>query len=386
MRALISTNHFADFAGSEIVTLELIEWFISKAYEVELITTRFDNPIRQEVSHYLDSNQLTVHVNSGQQINPDEFDIIWINHSLVPLGLLTHLTKNSIKSKVIWLHMGSLNPLEKPIFGELECLASSHILAVSERTRWNLKNLGLESGEISIFNNPVPENFIRYTKHVASRKLSSILLVSNHPPEELLEAGKILKECRITMSHLGINGDFQQRVSPELLCDYDAVITIGKTTQYCLALGIPVFLYDHFGGAGWLNSSNFEFESSNNFTGYGTNNKMTPQKIASEVISGFPSALSWAQSNKIEKREQLSLDTQMKNLLSSPNTLIQIPVSKQGLIHQANTALEFRWSQETRISSPLKALLSSNSFKITKPLRALKQALINTRSAGTHKG
>ena len=49
--------------------------------------------------------------------------------------------------------------------------------------------------------------------------------------------------------------------SAELLDHYDCVISIGKTVQYCLVQGIPVFLYDRFGGPGYLNESNYDLPS-----------------------------------------------------------------------------------------------------------------------------
>jgi hypothetical protein len=55
--------------------------------------------------------------------------------------------------------------------------------------------------------------------------------------------------------------------SAELLDHYDCVISIGKTVQYCLVQGIPVFLYDRFGGPGYLNESNYELAEYYNFSG-----------------------------------------------------------------------------------------------------------------------
>ena len=59
-------------------------------------------------------------------------------------------------------------------------------------------------------------------------------------------------------------------MTPEVLAPYDAVVTIGKTVQYALSMGIPAYVYDHFGGVGWLDEDSLEPELHWAFSGQRT--------------------------------------------------------------------------------------------------------------------
>lgn len=41
--------------------------------------------------------------------------------------------------------------------------------------------------------------------------------------------------------------DEYKSITLEILSQYDVAITIGKTVQYCLVMGVPVYVYDKFG-------------------------------------------------------------------------------------------------------------------------------------------
>ena len=49
------------------------------------------------------------------------------------------------------------------------------------------------------------------------------------------------------------------------LQQYDLVITIGRTVPRCLAMGVPVYVYDYLGGPGYLTEANFSLAERNNF-------------------------------------------------------------------------------------------------------------------------
>jgi hypothetical protein len=95
------------------------------------------------------------------------------------------------------------------------------------------------------------------------------------------------------------------------------VVTIGKTVPYCLALKIPVYCYDHFGGPGWLHEENLDLASQNNFSGRGFSGK-TPQAIALEIAEGYRESL-----GRLDRHTNLATDTldlrkNLERLLSRP--------------------------------------------------------------------
>ncbi len=75
----------------------------------------------------------------------------------------------------------------------------------------------------------------------------------------------------------------------DLLKDADVVITIGKTVQYCLVSGTPVYVYDHYGGVGFLNDKNYEVAKIHNFSGREARRK-SGEKIAAEIMNKYEKA------------------------------------------------------------------------------------------------
>ena len=80
------------------------------------------------------------------------------------------------------------------------------------------------------------------------------------PPLEV-----IARQRQFNISYFG--GKNNVRITPDLLLKFDLILTIGKTVQYGLVLGIPVYNYDHFGGDGYITLQNIDFESNYGFTG-----------------------------------------------------------------------------------------------------------------------
>jgi hypothetical protein len=212
--------------------------------------------------------------------------------------------------------MGSLDAKERAVLAEIENAVADRILVVSGRTRERMIDFGLDSGLMGLFENPVPHKFLEITPH-ESAGLQSVLFVSNHLPHELAETYRQLTSAGTHVTHLGLGGDRLERLVPEMITHVDAVVTIGKSTQYCLVKGVPVYSYDHFGGAGWLSGQNFEFEAFNNFTGYRTRRKLTAEEITSEINSGFENARLWSRENRAKFSQLYSLDRKMEELLDS---------------------------------------------------------------------
>jgi hypothetical protein len=66
-------------------------------------------------------------------------------------------------------------------------------------------------------------------------------------------------------------------------------VTIGKTVQYALVAGVPVYCYDTFGGPGWLSPENVEAAAANHFSGAGSA-KRDAATIAAELVEGWDRA------------------------------------------------------------------------------------------------
>ena len=273
MKILLLTNHLAVYAGSEIQILELYRYFKSQNHGVFVYANYIRTPM---LSHF--STQDVFH--KTDDINLDEFDLVWAQHSI-----FARLFKNKIylnlNLKIISAHLSPFEPFEYSSLKYMQSLGAIFV-ANSEETRDKLSEFGISSVHISY--NAAPAEFIHPT---APRELKRLAIISNHPHAHVLQAAKILKEKGIGVDYIGIKDMQQQFVTPELLLLYDCIITIGKTVQYALLSKRAIYCYDHFGGCGYLNQDNYNIAKYYNFSGRGFNQEKNPQEIADEIIRGF---------------------------------------------------------------------------------------------------
>jgi hypothetical protein len=78
MRVLVLTNHFSEFAGSEIIALEVAQWFVEQGDQVALAA----NFIRPPISDLGGSIELLRDIDD---IDLSSFDLVWCQHGLLSL-------------------------------------------------------------------------------------------------------------------------------------------------------------------------------------------------------------------------------------------------------------------------------------------------------------
>lgn len=95
--------------------------------------------------------------------------------------------------------------------------------------------------------------------------LKKIAIVSNHVPQELEDFKTYALEN--TDKQIDIYGMHHtyKLVTPELLKDYDLIISVGKTIFYSIAMGIPSYTYDEVCTEGYITLENYQKNFSNNF-------------------------------------------------------------------------------------------------------------------------
>ena len=272
MKILLTTQFLRNFTGSEVVMFELAREFVSKNHDVTLAAFELKNPLLEKLK------AIPVKVMSLPQVE-GKFDLIWSQH----FPTIEHLVSRKISAaKIIFSSLSPYEPLESPpaCFDKMTLF-----LANSDETKQTMVEMGLEADQVLVFPNPAPQNFFNYEIRKNS-ELKKIAVVSNTVQPVLEECAQILEREGICMDFVGIKKT-PKLVTPEVLGEYDAVITIGKTVQYCLALGIPVFVYDRFGGCGYLNKENIERAKWFNFSGRCSGVILSAGEIASRVREGF---------------------------------------------------------------------------------------------------
>jgi hypothetical protein len=261
MKILLTNRALFNVGGSELVTVELAEEYTRQGHDVTVYTHMVGGPL--DVSHL---NVVT------QCPATDDFDLLWIHHNMLIHGLGFRKRPGQ---RIVFNHMSSYIADEWPRLASYEMALADRILANSEETRRVLLDKGLRG--VELFQNPAP---LCWGQSCVMPHLGG-LSVSNHPPEEIKALG--------LASIGGPNGGTgQRRLTPTDLRSHHFVVCNGKTVVYALRAGVPVYLYDMFGGPGWLTEENFARAEEFNFSGRGFSRKTTEQIRAELAVIPAP--------------------------------------------------------------------------------------------------
>lgn len=353
-KVLITNHHLSEFYGSEIATFDIAREFAKLGWEVNVATFTYEEPIKS----FFHKENIKVFNVLEEKLPLDEYDLIWSHHVPVLYKLL--MDDNVVAKKIIHCSLSPFEPLEvAPVFANDLTLC----LANSEETKNTLIDEGVEG--VRIFPNSVTQDFIENYNTKKTKNLKNILIVSNHVPNEILSLIELAKKKDIKIKIIG-NGNEYNFVTPKLLAEYDAVITIGRTVQYCLAEGIPVYCYDHFGGIGWINIDNIDTEEFYNFSGRATKRKINAEVILKEIIDGFD--------DTFFQREKLhSIANKRYNLSENLNKIIRELEPKQNVkmdeIKKKGMSIRKNNQYYTRLlkySASLKNKINELAFEIDK--------------------
>lgn len=356
-KIIITQSALRSFAGSEIVTLELADHLQRNGMEVVVFTWYLADPIKKEFK----KKQIKVTDNSNDPIlaNPD---YVWVHHQVIPDCILDNLARQTKQPKFIFLHMSAHKefPIEQNYIYDLERRLSSKSLFVAKETVDFAKANYLDFDKlknIEVFPNPAPDEFLLPCQ--PKGKLQKMLIVSNHPAPEMEKACQILVDNGIKVELIGKDG-VAKLVDRKTLEHQDLVVTIGKTVQYCLCMGLPVYVYDKFGGPGYLTETNLEQAAYANFSGRGFSKK-SPQKIADEITRLYDDALAFQTEHREIFIERYSLKNNLDKILKDlPKVTIE-PFSTQYLnyVHSIETIAWGKIANENALAITQKELIET---------------------------
>ncbi|WP_426146620.1 hypothetical protein [Polaromonas sp. DSR2-3-2] len=312
---LLSNNTIKGYAGSELVTLDLATEFKHRGYDVTIATFGKDTDVVKGLDE-LDVKWLDLNI---QQPNVENivFDLIWAHHFTTLDAILMDM---EISAKaIIFSSMSPYEPLESP---PTYASQLSLVLANSEETRNQLLHYGLPLSMLHVFPNPVAREWFAIAKTASNLPLRKVAVVSNHVVDELQGAIKHLQTLGVLVEIFGVEYDFKL-VTPTLLASFDCVLTIGRTVQQAMVLGLPVYCYDRFGGPGYLRTDNFEKAGLFNYSGRCCGVFKTAEEIATELVDGYQSAVISASELQLIAHEKYRLDFAVSQVLEliADNTL-----------------------------------------------------------------
>lgn len=275
MKTLLITLYYADgLHGGVKYSVELGQYMQTIGYAVQcvgIITN--DKTIEYFAKHGIKL------INFNNFNCEQKFDLVWAHH----FPILPILIRRGLKyEKVINSCISNILLIERPIFFHKNI---NMILTLTEKTKnMFIRDYGIDENKIHILPNTAPDIFFENAR-IKSLPLRSVAVISNHCPPEVINALKILKQHNITSKIYG--GKNSVDITPNIMAKHDVIISIGKTVQYALAMKIPIYNYDHFGGSGYITPENIDIEQSANFSGRTFFTKKSAQTIANEIMSQY---------------------------------------------------------------------------------------------------
>lgn len=276
MNILIATSRFEDLAGSEITVLEYANELVELGNKVSIASFTYSDRYESECT----SKGIKLSTIDDEEFIKDAWDLIWVFHHPTFYALFSKWKYSS--KHVIFSSLSHFEPLEAP---PLE-VKPIDLFTVNSQENYDsfCERYSQYANRVMVLPNSVPRSFWQPVDERTINK--KIAIVSNHVPQEIAELKFKLEQEKWEVDIFGI-GHNERRVSFDLLSGYNFCISIGKTVQYCLAMKLPVFCYDHFGGPGWININNIKRSSDYNFSGRCTNERESAESLVEKFKSEF---------------------------------------------------------------------------------------------------
>lgn len=379
-KILFTTHHLVNYAGSELVIFDLAKEFRNLSYEVTIATFFYGYPIKC----LFEDAQLNVVNVLEANLETQNFEIIWAQHAPVLYHVL--FEQGVVADRILFSSLSPYEPLEAP---PLFVNDLSLCLANSEENRSELIALGVKEDISRVFLNSVPDSYFDYYDSERKGKLKKIIVVSNHVPKEIHEAAVLLEEKDIKVDIFGVENKFEV-ITPEKILQYDAVITIGRTVQQALSVGVPVYCYDCFGGPGWINKDNVEKAQFYNFSGRCTSRKINGDIIAEEIRDQFADVYKARGYFYKVAKERYSLSKnvlEVIRILNSSHTSIHRILSDNSILKRhnqyyvrelRNKSLEIVILKERiiQLDEALCNIYNSNSWRLVRTYHKLKGIML----------
>ncbi|MDD1414224.1 hypothetical protein MEN41_06030 [Dolichospermum sp. ST_con] len=309
-KILLTNHHLENYAGSELVTFELAKEFQNRAWDVYVATFSYGGNMKE----LFEKNDISVFNILNESLLTKDFDLVWGHHFPV---LYKCFFKDQIKTKNLVL--SSLSPYE-PLERIVHLHEESNAVIFNSQETYNhhIQYSEKLASKFQVFPNSVAQEYFEKSKNSFNYDIQKIAIVSNHAPPEVMEAIEKLEAKNIEVIFVGQQQQ-SQLVDSALLISCDVVITIGRTVQHCMALKIPVFVYDHFGGPGWLNDINLKEVEWFNYSGRCCRNKLSADEIIQDIFAGYKSALENLPFFYNYAQEKYNLSNNISNILNRLN-------------------------------------------------------------------
>lgn len=321
MKALFAINQLSELVGGSLVPVEVAEYLQGMGHTCTIAANYVDEPLASLVAR-----QGIVVSDDIAALNAFDFDLVWLQNHTAPLLSYGLTGESRARTLFVFTHLSGLTFHENPGMA-YEPLLADVTICNSENLKTHLAQLGVPPDGIVVYPNPAPAGFWRADSNAGPARLETVKLISNHAPDEVVEALALMGKHGIRTRHIGKKGAYA-RVTPEIVQRSSAVVSIGKSVQYAIASGIPPYIYDRWGGPGYLTAENFERVAQANFSGRCSFRKIEPQQIAEEIVEGFAAAHRFVTTLPADLLHRYRMEPYVEQLLSRIGTA---PLNKERL-------------------------------------------------------
>ncbi len=281
MKVLITNLNLVSLAGTELISVDFVRYFVRRNHRVYVTAFNIGNPVKQLL---LDAGASVAGIDEDEFFKDagGEVDLVWGNHwPVVALALLER--RMSFRNLVVASY-SVVNQYEiaSPL-SEAADLVIFHS-EVNRAIQGKSLSAAVQAKSLVNVNSLGPEWLTPVLERNHPPQVRRVAVVSNHLPEETMAAAGLLGTAGVKVEFFSSKLT-PQHFTPELADSFDAVITIGHTVQKALSRETPVYLYDRFGGPGWIEAPALEELIADNFSARRIGRLKTPQLIAQEILS-----------------------------------------------------------------------------------------------------
>lgn len=277
--ALVTTFHFNSYNGSPLVALDVACALRGCGVDATIATFALGEPMRARASA-AGVRTVDLDVISGTLDLDDSYDLVWGQHWPVHL-----IVSHRLGVRARYLVMSSLSPFE-PLESIPPSAVGADLVVFNSAETLRARGQTVDPLRRGVLPNSLdPRWFVDADSAPAD---APVAVVSNNLSPDIDAALRILAAARpdIGVRRIGQRHEALD-VSPDFVDGVRALVTIGHTVQKGLSRCRPVYVYDRFGGPGWLTASTFDAAMDRNFSGRGFGFK-SPETIASELAAGPP--------------------------------------------------------------------------------------------------
>lgn len=269
-------------------------------------------------------------IESADSVKPFTYDFAYFQHQVAGLFDYDKCENERESTLIVFGRLGRRTILESGGWYHDNALGDLTI-ANSELTAERLAETGVRH-RIHTFYNAAPAEFF-FTRDSYKEAPENILVITNHRDESLLGAVEILRKSltvkpvgnhggilrkSFMVKHVGIHGSGNALVTPRHIREADLVVTIGKSAQYALASRTPLYIYDQFGGPGYLDGKNYPSAFRHSFTGRCCERRLTSSEIVDEITRGYREHVRYIGALDEASLEMFKLENHINKLLSLP--------------------------------------------------------------------